>query len=54
MPQLQEGDEIVHINGRTVKELPHQEVLCLLLFSPSHYLQDRNINSPFCLSFAFQ
>ena len=26
MPQLQEGDEIVHINGRTVKELPHQEV----------------------------
>ena len=30
MPQLQEGDEIVHINGRIVKELPHQEVLCLL------------------------
>ena len=26
MPQLQEGDEIVHINGRTVKDLPHQEV----------------------------
>lgn len=27
MPQLQEGDEIVHINGRIVKELPHHEVL---------------------------
>ena len=27
MPQLQEGDEIVHINGRTVKDLPHHEVL---------------------------
>lgn len=26
MPQLQEGDEIVHINGRTVKDLPHREV----------------------------
>jgi len=35
MPQLQEGDEIVHINGRIVKELPHQEVLCLLWFIPS-------------------
>ena len=27
MPQLQEGDEIIHINGRTVKDLPHREVL---------------------------
>ena len=35
MPQLQEGDEIVHINGRIVKELPHQEVLCFLWFIPS-------------------
>ena len=26
MPHLQEGDEIVHINGRTVKDLPHREV----------------------------
>ena len=31
MPQLQEGDEIVHINGRIVKELPHQEVLCSMI-----------------------
>lgn len=30
MPQLQEGDEIVHINGRTVKELPHQEIVDLI------------------------
>lgn len=31
MPQLQEGDEIVHINGRIVKEMPHQEVRNLSL-----------------------
>ncbi|KAK2564770.1 Tyrosine-protein phosphatase non-receptor type 4 [Acropora cervicornis] len=30
MPQLQEGDEIVHINGRTVKDLPHQEIVDLI------------------------
>ncbi|XP_020609227.1 tyrosine-protein phosphatase non-receptor type 4-like [Orbicella faveolata] len=30
MPQLQEGDEIVHINGRIVKELPHQEIVDLI------------------------
>ena len=35
MPQLQEGDEIVHINGRIVKELPHQEVMYFLWFIPS-------------------
>ncbi|KAJ7370196.1 Tyrosine-protein phosphatase non-receptor type 3 [Desmophyllum pertusum] len=30
MPQLQEGDEIVHINGRIVKELPHHEIVDLI------------------------
>lgn len=30
MPQLQEGDEIVHINGRIVKELPHHEIVELI------------------------
>lgn len=30
MPQLQEGDEIVHINGRIVKEMPHQEIVDLI------------------------
>lgn len=35
MPQLQEGDEIVHINGRIVKELAHQEVLSFLQLIPS-------------------
>ncbi|XP_068741588.1 tyrosine-protein phosphatase non-receptor type 4-like isoform X2 [Montipora capricornis] len=30
MPQLQEGDEIVHINGRTVKDLPHREIVDLI------------------------
>lgn len=30
MPQLQEGDEIVHINGRNVKEMPHQEIVDLI------------------------
>lgn len=30
MPQLQEGDEIVHINGRTVKDLPHHEIVELI------------------------
>ena len=35
MPQVQEGDEIIHINGRTVKDLPHREVcnLCLTFFN---------------------
>ena len=36
MPQLQEGDEIIHINGRTVKDLPHREVCNT---SPSHIIQ---------------
>lgn len=30
MPHLQEGDEIVHINGRTVKDLPHREIVDLI------------------------
>lgn len=42
MPQLQEGDEIVHINGRTVKDMPHQEVFFFLW----------NL-SPGCQSFLF-
>ena len=38
MPQLQEGDEIVHINGRIVKELPHHEVTTVSFLFSCFYL----------------
>ena len=38
MPQLQEGDEIVHINGRIVKDLPHHEVTTVAFLFSCFYL----------------